>query len=314
MKALFVGLGSIGMRHLKNLSAVCENRGIPLEVTALRSGDTPLPEDVAPLVQSQVRALPDGGFDLAFITGPTSLHALTLGQLKGRAEAFFIEKPIFDHPNYDLELLGLSESQKAYVAAPMRWTALFMALKKRLPALQVYSARAICSSYLPDWRKGVDYRQIYSAKKAMGGGVSLDLIHEWDYLYDLFGPPLQSCGLRGQVSHLEIDSDDISVYIARWQGLLGELHLDYFGRGYTRKLELLCQNGTLTADFGAGTLTLPNGATEDFSEDVNCRYVREMDYFVSYALAGQGPSLNSPRQALRVLRTALGECEGESHE
>ena len=66
-----------------------------------------------------------------------------------------------------------------------------LALKDRLPGLHPYCARVICSSYLPDWRPGVDYRTVYSAHKAMGGGVTIDLIHEWDYLVELFGVPEQ---------------------------------------------------------------------------------------------------------------------------
>ena len=307
MRVLFTGLGSIGRRHLKNLSAVCQQRGIRLEATALRTGAEELDSDIAGLLHRQVRAFPNETFDAAFITNPTHLHALTIGELQGRIGAFFIEKPIFEHADYQLKELGLGTHQKAYVAAPMRWTALYAALKRHLPRLRVYSARAICSSYLPDWRTGVDYRENYSARRKMGGGAALDLIHEWDYLYDLFGAPLETCHLHGQMSHLEIDSDDISLYIARWETLMGELHLDYFGRSYCRKLELFCQDGTLTADFGAGSLILPDGDVEDFSEDANCRYVREMDYFVTYALEGHGPSVNSPQQALQVLKTALRE-------
>lgn len=307
MKALFVGLGSIGCRHLKNLASICESRQIPLEAVALRSSDRPLPEEVAALLQGQYKNLPgDERYDLAFITNPTSQHAVALGALKGQVEAFFIEKPLFDQPDYDLELLGLGDGQKAYVAAPLRWTGVYAALKQAVQqGCRPFSARAICSSYLPEWRQDVDYRRVYSASRALGGGVSLDLIHEWDYLYDLLGPPLEVHNLRGQYSALEVDSDDLSVYIARWESLLGEVHLDYFGRGFRRSIELLCEDGTLTADFGGQSLSLPNGTRQDCAEDANQKFMREMDYFLNYALAGVGESLSSPKRALAVLKTAL---------
>ena len=47
MRALFVGLGSIGTRHLKNLCGRCASRGIPLQVDALRSSTRPLPPQTA---------------------------------------------------------------------------------------------------------------------------------------------------------------------------------------------------------------------------------------------------------------------------
>ncbi len=75
-----------------------------------------------------------------------------------------------------------------------------LALKDLLPALHPYCARVICSSYLPDWRPGVDYRTVYSAHKAMGGGVTIDLIHEWDYLVELFGVPQQLYNFKGTYS------------------------------------------------------------------------------------------------------------------
>ena len=37
LTALFVGLGSIGTRHLNNLAALCADRGWTLEADALRS-------------------------------------------------------------------------------------------------------------------------------------------------------------------------------------------------------------------------------------------------------------------------------------
>lgn len=76
----------------------------------------------------------------------------------------------------------------------------------------------------------MDYRTVYSAHKDMGGGVTIDLIHEWDYLVELFGKPEKMYNFKGTYSHLEIDSDDLSVYIAQYPTLLCEVHLDYFGR------------------------------------------------------------------------------------
>lgn len=308
MEVLFVGLGSIGTRHLRNLFEMAKEKGLEVQADALRSSLRPLPPDVEGLLRAQYVSYDQlGHYDAAFITNPTHLHAHTLAELAGRVDCFFIEKPIFEGTGYDLEQLGLGAGQKAYVAAPMRWCGTFLALKERMPSLKPYSARVICSSYLPDWRPGVDYRTVYSAHKEMGGGVTIDLIHEWDYLVDLFGAPLEMHNFRGTYSHLEIDSDDLSVYIARYPSLLAEVHLDYFGRTYRRTIELFCREGTVTADFGAGTLTLENGQVIHCEEPVNQRYLREMAYFLDYACKGEGESVNSPAMAQKVLGLTLGE-------
>lgn len=308
MEVLFVGLGSIGTRHLRNLFAVAKEKGVQVQADALRSSMRPLAEDVEGLLRAQYVSYDQlGHYDAAFITNPTHLHAHTLAELAGKVDCFFIEKPIFEGTGYDLAQLGLGPDQKAYVAAPMRWCGTFLALKERMPDLKPYSVRVICSSYLPDWRPGVDYRTVYSAHKEMGGGVTIDLIHEWDYLVDLFGAPLEAYNFKGTYSHLEIDSDDLSVYIARYPSLLAEVHLDYFGRTYRRTIELFCKEGTVTADFGAGTLTLENGEVIHCEEPVNQRYLREMAYFLDYACKGEGESINSPAMAQKVLGLTLGE-------
>ena len=309
--ALFVGLGSIGTRHLKNLTNLCADRGWTLQADALRSDlSRPLRDGVAALLHAQYTDLADAPahYDMVFITNPTSLHADALTRVRGRGGALFIEKPIFSADQTGLDLADcLPTGQKAYVAAPMRWCGVMLALKDRLPGLHPYCARVICSSYLPDWRPGVDYRTVYSAHKAMGGGVTIDLIHEWDYLVELFGVPEKLYNFKGTYSDLEIDSDDLSVYIARYPTLLAEVHLDYFGRGYRRSIELFCHDGSYLADFGAGTLTLPDGTVQHYEEDVNRRYEREMEYFVDYALTGSGESCNPPALALNVLKLTLGE-------
>lgn len=316
LTALFIGLGSIGTRHLNSITALCAERGIPLTVHALRSELTrPLRPGVAEKLAAQFTTLDDPAalphYDLIYVTNPTSLHADALRQVRQMAGTFFIEKPIVSADQTDIDLAWLlPQGQKAYVAAPMRWSAVMMALKQWLadhPDQRPYSARVISSSYLPDWRPGVDYRTVYSAHRHLGGGVTIDLIHEWDYLVGLFGLPEALHNFRGTYSDLEIDSDDLSVYIAQYPTMLAEVHLDYFGRKSQRYIELYTREGTLKGDFIAATLTLPDGTVQQFHETTAAWYRREMEYFLDYALTGTGDSVNTPAEALNVLRLTLGE-------
>ncbi len=314
LKVLFVGLGSIGSRHLKNISETAKQNSINLTVHALRNSlQKQLSGEISVLVNHEfcMDNLADNLnnnviYDIVFITNPTIKHYEIMCLLKNNTNCFFIEKPIFESTVYNLKNC-INEGQKAYIAAPMRFCKTMLELNKLMPALKVYSARAICSSYLPSWRKNVDYRDIYSAKKELGGGVDIDLIHEWDYLTQLFGMPKKVFTLNGKYSHLEINSCDIAIYIAEFEKNLCELHLDYFGRDYKRVLELYCENGTVVADFGAGTLSLENGQVINCNEDVNCRYMREMEYFLEYYFSQKTQSQNSPKQAYNVLKLALGE-------
>ena len=305
MKVLFVGIGSIGTRHLRNLHTVAAERGIELDVTALRSSPRPLPEDVAALINNQIMALDDTVYDLAFITNPTTLHYSALKDLKGKSKFFFIEKPIFEDSIYDIDELGLTD-ENAYVACPMRYCGAYMKLKEILKDEKPFSVRIICSSYLPGWRPTQDYRKNYSAIKALGGGVTIDLIHELDYMTDLFGFPAESYNFKGTYSNLEIDSDDLSIYIARYQDKLCEVHLDYFGREYRRTCEVFVADGTIEAEFGQGSVKLADGTVINCNEEANMRFVREMRNVLDI-MAGKAENINTPTKANKVLALTLGK-------
>ena len=54
---------------------------------------------------------------------------------------------------------------------------------------RVVSVRAQVGEYLPGWHKYEDYRQCSVSRRELGGGVILSQIHEFDYLYWMFGLP-----------------------------------------------------------------------------------------------------------------------------
>ena len=59
MDVLFVGLGSIGTRHLKNLHAVAAQKDIPVRAWALRSSARALPEETRALLAGEFTSLPE---------------------------------------------------------------------------------------------------------------------------------------------------------------------------------------------------------------------------------------------------------------
>ena len=152
---------------------------------------------------------------------------------------------------------------------------------------------------MPDWRPKQDYRKVYSAKKELGGGVSIDLIHEWDYLTYLFGFPDEIFNLQGQFSQLEIDSEDLSIYIAEYEDKLVELHLDYFGRQTKREIELFTDKGLIKADLINNSIILPGGNSLKLED--NDMYRNEICRFFDL-INNKKKNLNSPEHAFKVLK------------
>lgn len=305
MKVLFVGLGSIAAKHIKDLVAIATKQKLVCSITVLRRSVGELSEDLLSYNINQITELDSSVYDIAFITNPTNLHFQILEKLKGKAKFYFIEKPIFESCNYDWNSLGINE-KNAYVACPMRHSEVYKKLKDIIKTDKVFSARIICSSYLPEWRPNIDYRKNYSAIKALGGGVTLDLIHEIDYMVGLFGLPEKVFNIHGKYSNLEIDSDDLSIYIAKYKDLLCEVHLDYFGRKYQRKCELYTAAGTYIADFKGNTIIQPDNSVLNCNKDTNTNLYVEMEYFVDFVLGRSSENINSPEHGFEVLKITLG--------
>ena len=307
MKILFIGLGSIGTRHLRNMATILQERREPLEVHALRGTTHLLSTDISSLVQKQISRYEDldAAYDAIFITNPTVLHYETLKKILSKAKKIFIEKPVFSSVNIDFAALNIPQDTICYVAAPLRYTKVFEHLKRIAGEKRIYSVRAICSSYLPDWRPMTNYRECYSASKKNGGDVGLELIHEWDYLVELFGFPQRMRMLSGKYSDLEISSDDIAIYIAEYKTMLVSLSLDYFGRSRKREIELYCDDDVIVGDFVKSEIHfLKSDKAIRLPEERDSYQIRELEYFLS--LSNEECNQNSISHAFDVLKIAKG--------
>lgn len=175
----------------------------------------------------------------------------------------------------------------------------------------IVSARAQFGQYLPDWHPWEDYRQSYSAKREMGGGVLLDRIHEIDYTCWLLGKVTEVAALTGRLSHLEIDSEDIAEILLKFEtGAIASVHMDYVRRSYDCSLEIIGDQGTLRWSYQNRTLEWYTAAERrwrklDWPEvDVNDMYLAQMRHFLA-VLDGSEPSKQEAADAYYLLTIAM---------
>ncbi len=265
-RCLFVGLGGIGQRHLRNLRGLL---GDSVEVVAYRvRGERQTLDDnlqVLPGVDleqkygvsvcSDLQQALASQPDVVFITNPSSLHVPVALEAARRGCHLFIEKPLSHSLAQVSELVALCDRQKLVtcVAYQLRYHPGFLRLRELLGAGAVgrpLSVRAEVGEYLPGFHPYEDYRRMYASKSALGGGVTLSQIHEIDYLCALFGAPRRVFSMGGHVSSLEIDVDDVAVSLlefARGDGspLFVELHQDFVQRPAQRSVTVLGERGKL---------------------------------------------------------------------
>lgn len=301
----FVGMGSIGKRHLSNVCQLITSKGNTYDIDLYRSSmSRELSKEITSLVANQYLCNEPvkKEYDMVFITNPTSMHLETAVKFRPHTKALFIEKPVFDGFDVDEDVIKTLDEIPSYVACPLRYNPVLQYLKQHIDLSKVISVRAISSSYLPDWRPGQDYRQTYSAHSDLGGGVDIDLIHEWDYLAWIFGMPTQCLGIAGKFSNLEIDSNDTALYIAKNDKMTFELHLDYFGRKTQRTLDIFTHDDTIQCDLIAGTISyLKEGKTINQNAERNAYQIAEIMHFFDIA-EGRIENDSNVEHGMKVLK------------
>lgn len=309
IRLCFVGIGSIAKRHIRNLQKIAKEDGILFHIDAIRRSGQKNDDEVFRYIENIYidSTFINQNYDAIFITNPTEKHLESMQALKGRARSFFIEKPFVSmHQLHKVMEYKIDKNAVYYVACPLRYNAVIQYIKENISSDAVISVRSISSSFLPDWRPGQDYRESYSARKNLGGGVSIDLIHEWDYLSYLFGIPKKLNYMGGKKSKLEIDSDDYAIYIAEYVDKILELHLDYFGRATMREITLFTEEDTIVGDIARNKIHfLKEGKTIDFCEERDDYQIRELRYFLSL-LEGKTQNENTLSQAISTLRLTQG--------
>ncbi len=303
MNILIVGLGSIAKKHI---AAIRKIKGTA-KIFALRSGDgSAAEEDVVNLYSQEDLKLQS--FDFAIISNPTAKHRSTIADLVALSIPLFIEKPLFNTVGEKEERL-LEKIKKAgiptYVACNLRFLDCLQFVKSELKGKRINEINIYCGSYLPDWRPGQNFRKNYSANKEMGGGVHIDLIHELDYTYWLFGNPEQTKALFRNSSSLDISAYDYANYVWQYEDFTASIILNYYRKDAKRTLEIVCENGSYFIDLLKNSVSFGSEIILSSEQKMVDTYLAQMAYFVDNALDKKAGDFNTVFEAYKILRLCI---------
>ena len=275
MTALIIGLGAIGQRHARNLRTLLGSDAsiLAYRVRGLRHLITPQLQLVEGDVEGEygIQVFRDLGAALAhnpsiaLVCNPSSIHVPTALACVRAGCDVFVEKPLAS------DVAGLPELKREaerlrriiMVGFQLRFHPCVIALQelvRRRTLGRLLAVRATVGEYLPGWHPYEDYRRAYAAKAALGGGVILTQIHEFDYLYSLFGLPRRVWTVGGHLSDLQVEVEDVASTLMEFEYdtrvLPVHLHQDYVQRPPGRSCEVIGTDGKALMDLAALSLTV----------------------------------------------------------
>lgn len=308
MKALVLGCGSIGLRHIGHLRE--------LGLSDVEAADVS-PEACERAHQAHrvrtytdpARAL-DRRPDVVLVCTPASTHVpVALEALRAGAHVF-VEKPL------SVSLEGLdrlvqaarADGRVVQVGYHLRFHTAHRKVKEILDGGRlgrVLAAHAEFGLYLGKWWPGRDYRASYMATTRMGGGLLLDVSHEIDLLRWLLGEVVEVSAYGGKLSRLEMEGwDTLRVLMKTAGGALATLHMDCLQPIYTRGFSLTGEDSGLRwscvgepADRTVGLLEICEPGKERYEpvplkEETAGPYVEELRAFLASVEGGAPPEVN----------------------
>jgi predicted dehydrogenase len=312
---LVAGCGSIGKRHINNLRALGIREIIAFDPQADRRAEITTQQGIV-TVENLEEAWKSEPYAIV-IAAPTSMHMAIALEAAERGVHLFIEKPLASTWNGVEKLIQLVRRNElvTLVGCNLRFHPGLITVKRLLleePVGCIIGARVEVGHYLPDWHPWEDYRQSYSARADLGGGVILDAIHEIDYIRWLIGDVAGVFCLAGKLSRLEIDTEDSAALLVRFENdAIGEIHLDYVQRPYSRTCQIICEEGTIRWDYVTGEVRWYSARKKKWQRfetpvgwEANQMYLDEMQHFCTCLACHSAPE-QDVCEAAKILTIAL---------
>ena len=265
VKFLVIGLGSMGKRRIRNLQALGRNSVVGYDPRADRRDEASTRYGIK-TYDSYEAALADYNPNALIISTGPSQHMDYALPAVDKGLHCLIEASVVDADRI-AELSRLVKGTKLVMApsCTMRYYPGPRKVKELIHSKKIGKPLNInyhTGQYLPDWHPWVTIQDFYVSKRETGACREL-IPFELTWLNDIFGNPDPLACIKGKVTDIDADIDDIYHCLLRYpQGVLANITIEVVSRPRaTRELHVLGSEGRLV-----------------FSADESCvRYIRAGD-------------------------------------
>ncbi len=248
-RAIVVGLGSIALRHRRNLKSLFPE----IFIIAVPASGRVTNQNVefADQIISSLDGVVNERVDMAIVASPAPFHTSHAKFLLLAGVPTLIEKPVTSNSQDAYELMKIYEETHtpAAVGYCLRYMPSSIKIKELLDQKiigNIYNAFVDVGQYLPDWRPSKDYRDSVSAKISLGGGALLELSHEIDYVQWMLGPmEVQYSQLRSS-SELNLEVEELADFVlVSDSGTVCNMHLDFLQKDARRTCSFIGEKGRI---------------------------------------------------------------------
>lgn len=254
MKALVIGLGSMGRRRIRCL----KHHGVDLvtghdlradrRVAAAREYAIEVLETLSPQDMA--------GYDLIVISTPPDQHHVHLGWAIDAGRPSFVEASVIREP---LPALAERARGNKVLVAPS-CTLRFHSAIRDITAIvksgrygKVCNFSYHCGQYLPDWHPWEKVTDYYVSRPETGGAREI-VPFELTWMVDAFGWPVVAGGLKMRTANVGAPIDDTYAALLRFDGFAGSLVVDVVARQAVRRLTLNFEQASLSWDWDSGVV------------------------------------------------------------
>ena len=256
MKALVIGLGSMGKRRVRclqhhGLTSICgyDSRPDRAEAAAGQYGIT---------VRTTLSSADLQAYDIVLICTPPDQHHEALRWAIEAKKPCFVEASVIRAPLPALRDLARQNQVLVAPSCTLRFHPAIRDITEIVRSQRYGKACNFsyhCGQYLPDWHPWEKVSDYYVSNPATGGAREI-VPFELTWITDALGWPQVAGGLKLKTAEVGAPIDDSYAALLRFDGFVGTLLVDVVARHAVRRLTLNLERASLSWDWNEGVVRL----------------------------------------------------------
>lgn len=261
MKALVIGLGSMGRRRIRCLQHHGVTSIYGFDVQQSRRKDAAAQYSIE--VLDTLEAFDFQTFDVVLICTPPDQHHLAMAWAIEARLPCFVEASVIRDPLPALLKRAVEQNTLIAPSCTLRFHPAIREITRIVRSQQygkVCNFSYHCGQYLPDWHPWEKVTDYYVSNPLTGGAREI-VPFELTWMVDALGWPVSVKGYRMRTGDVGAPIDDTYASLLRFEGFVGSLLVDVVARQAVRKLILNFERASLSWDWNEALIRVYEAET-----------------------------------------------------